>query len=997
MLNKDISPSKISRKETTVFGTSTEIITLLFRAYPQPFSEPSLSIGDRITILAGIVSVLSELGFYRKKALILKEIMAALLPALVQARKDGAAEMGVHPAASLASLNTTVKSVPVDKAGVAFDESEQGIHHFLSLVCRAYGVFLQEALGDGKNDESATHGLLGTQSSSKNAQLTAIRRVLHDASNKASGAQDLKIDILRSCINMCEALPDLGGVLWYSAQLLRTAGSGIAPGPDSSDGSPDLPIEEQIRLATNISRTLSAAKHLGIRHLEAEYWDEFLVREIEVVDTSYSSLVAHAKSEIEIAEFTEAEEEKNPFIYNPFLKVKASIAAEPLLVAHEQAFFRVTLQNLFDFDINIERIALVSDVLAFNSLPQATMIGPYRTQTILLSGTPQSSGTLSISGCTVKIKGCRERNFAIFNEPWALKPDVKGRHVGLPFEGRPVSIASDSGKGKTVRPPKGPTATTLTLSVTSAQPIITLKSISLPQSAIMILEGETQVFSVTLQNTSETIPVDLLLLSFSDSTASRMQSTLSNKELVPVELYELELAAERTQSFRWHRKHVQRDIFIRPGEEATFEIEVLGRPGLSWGKIEVDYGHLGIPKAEVKDRFYTRQLVIPLTVTVNASVDLMRNDVVSFSSSIALQHHQTADKANGVVSKDPAGSEPSSTQDHYHLSLLERISLFSPSSPCCLFLLDLRNSWPSTLTVFIEVHLPPSLSAAASSATDKVALYKHSQILHPGTTHRSPLPISRLYHPDPHAPIPTLNAANKRQFVVSAINSAPQAERCMREAFWYREALLGQVKATWREESTGRTGDVELRGLRLTPRMISALKLEDLAISMSVSLNEPDPAGGNEDERVKQVSTSRFSVPTSSFLSLSTTLHNRSTTPIHPLLRLQPALANQPRNIALDLGKKLLVDGVLQRALPVLEPGGTRTVETGFCVLARGTYEWGASVEEVRARGNVTGHGNIEGVGGRGRARTGELAGLDDGGRRTWVAEENCVVVADNQ
>ena len=176
---------------------------------------------------------------------------------------------------------------------------------------------------------------------------------------------------------------------------------------------------------------------------------------------------------------------------------------------------------------------------------------------------------------------------------------------------------------------------------------------------------------------------------------------------------------------------------------------------------------------------------------------------------------------------------------------------------------------------------------------------------------------------------------------------------------------------------------VELRGLTLTPRMISSIKLEELDVQMSVTITEP-----SKDQAVKQLAPSKFSIPTSTFLILMTTLYNRSTTPIYPLLRLQPALANQPHNIALDLSKRLIINGVLQRALPLLRPGERRQVETGFCVLSVGVYEWGATVEEVRVSGKA-----VE-KWGRGRAATGEFDVLADVGRRVWHAEESCVLVA---
>lgn len=932
-----------------------------------------MHIANHTAILAGIASVLSELGYHRKKAFVLKELTTGLLPALVQARKDGAAEMGVHPAASLASLNAAVKTVSTGSASGGFDESEQGMSNFLSLVCRAYGIEFGESMAPQVDKVRAKASqepskTIGTSVEGYGAEAIALQ-ILEHASARYSGSSDLKFDILRSCINVCEALPDLSGALQYAAEMLRVGGSGIAPGPDSSDGSPDISIEEQVRLVNNISRTLSAARQLELEHPEAEYWDDFLIRGIEVVDANISrSLRPHAKSELEVVEAIDAKKEKNPFIYNPFLKSKAATAVEALLVAQEEALFRVTLQNLFDFDVVVERVMLASEGVPLTCEAQPTIIGPYRTQTILLSGVPQASGSLTIFGCTAKIRGCRERTYATFVEPWALKIDVKGRHVGILANQVSTSTDTDVGKRQMQRTPKGPTPSTLDLSILEEQPNVILKASSLPQSAIMLLEGETRIFTITLRNTSRTMLVDLLLLSFDDSTSSQRQSLLSDKEISAIDLYELELSTAYKQTLRWLRKVENRDLRIEPGANILVEIEVLGKPGLSSGTILVDYGHLGVPKEDLKDRFYTRQLVIPLIVTVNAAIKIARSDILGLPDTFFSSKERRQDQDSAKID-DPT-------------AFLSRLSLANISTPRCLLLIDLRNSWSSALSITFEI-------------SDSSAPFTHTQSLHPGATDRIPLPLPRLYLANPHAPIPSLNPATKRQFVVSATKSSTKTERTMRETFWYREALLSRLKASWKEESTGRTGSIDLRSLQLTPSMLSSLRLPDLDISLSIASAEPlSPTSStpNSAELVEQTAPSTYTVPTTTFLSVHTHLHNRSSSPIRPLLRLQPTLAHQPQAAALDLGKKLLVNGLLQRALPTLAPGDKTIVETGFLVLSQGTYEWAASVEEVVAQGVEERGGKKNG--GRRRAATGEMEDLGEMGRRTWVAEEPCIVIA---
>ena len=422
VLNADrVHVRDLSRRLTT-FPTKAELTVTLFRALPGPSTSSFVPIEDRTMILAAIASVLSELGYHRKKALVLKQLLSALIPALVQARKDDAAEMGFHPAASLASLNATVEAASSSHADTD-DEIEYGVQSFLTLICHVYGISPFPAIRSGIQDSKERR-------SSKRAEYdlpAAIRaRIVQQAALKSFGSQHLKLDVLRSCINICEALADLGGVLRFSAEMLRTAGSGVAPGPDSSGGSPTLSIEDQVRLASNISRTVSVARQLGKSNLEAEYWDDFLVRVIEHVDADVTKVpMPHAKADLEAVKVIDANEKKTPFIYNPFMKTASSNIPEALLVAQEAAGFRVTLQNLYDLDIEIERSSLESRGLPFDSSSQSTLIGPYGTQIISIAGVPRNAGSLSITGCRVKVKGCRERNFPIFNKAWTPKADIK--------------------------------------------------------------------------------------------------------------------------------------------------------------------------------------------------------------------------------------------------------------------------------------------------------------------------------------------------------------------------------------------------------------------------------------------------------------------------------------------------------------------------------------------------------------------------------------------
>ncbi|PBP24855.1 hypercellular protein [Diplocarpon rosae] len=921
------TPANLKIPRLHIQPTRTEIVTLLFRAFPTSWSSENQHLVDRTIILSGIASVLGSLGLQRKKAMVIRDLVAVIIPGLIQARIKGAAEMGVHPAAGLAALNSANGNA--NGAG-ALDlgegDVEAGLDIFLGSLGQIYGVVSSKS---GPGDDGVID----------DSDEAAIARILHNALVRSFGGQNMKMDVLRSCINISEALPDFHGVLRFTTDLLRTAGSGVAPGPRSEDASPSMSRDEQIRLGTNISRTLSAARNLGVKDLEAEYWDEFLLRAVVLEPLQHSRTpIPHTKSELPGATAVSEAREVNPFIYNPFLRTPDAAAADHVLVAGERAVFRVTLQNPYEFDVEIESIRLETGGSEFDSTTEKTIIGPYRTQILAISGTPKSAGHFKVTGCIIRVRGCRERRFPIFEEPWSPQRELKVKNIGLAAlfrpKDRPVSVTS---RPVTTTPAVvRPKSTSLGISVIERQPVVVVKSTSLSQSALMVLEGERRVFQITLQNLSKETPVDLLLFSFKDSTQTPLHTAMRNRDASPAELYECELISAHKQSLRWKRREHE-SLFIEPGGTATFDVEVLGRPGLTSAVVHIDYAHLGVPVTKIQETFHTRQVSLPLTVTVNASVELAKVDVLPLTGSIPRSLWSKVDSS-------VTGADDINPEDY------------------CLVLLDLRNAWPSHLHVHLDI--------VNGGAIDEDIL--------PGNTSRVMFPMRRIFLEDPSASIPALDPSRARQFVVSAGRISADTERASREAFWYREEVLKMLSGTWATKSgPQRKGDIELRGLRLSQRMIEAIKIDDIGIDISIN-------GGT---------SSKHELITDAFSEMKVRISNRSKEPINPLLRIQPSLRNQPHSISLDLSKKLVWNGTLQQILAPLPGKQSIEISLGVTALARGEFEIAASVEEAQLKEELTVGGSSDGGRLRASSKTTMHAGLGTRERRIWHSREPCRVV----
>ena len=926
----------------TVLLRKSEIANFLYKALPMA-AGADLPATDAVPIIVGVVSVLNTLDLPRKKAFILRELLSVMVPSLVQARKIGAAEVGIHPAAGLASLSDTAFDVNALDTGSG--NMESSVRLLLATIGEIYGV-QPSSFYEWEKRSSQSSAAGGLQEGAEYDSVASIaERAFRHVVLDRYGDLNLKIDVLKACINCCEALPDFNGVLRFTVELLQTIRGDIMLG-EGYRNPPYLPQDEQVRLLNNIKRTVGAGSRLGASDMVAEYWDDFLVRDVQPLALPDPKRpVRRSKTELDAVTTTSQTSKKDPFLYNPFAKA-SSKALEVITVADEHASYRVTLQNPYEFEVEIEHLRLESTGVSLDAVAENIILAPLSIQDIIVTGVAQGEGNLNITGCVVKVRYCRMRRFPIFNTFWKPDPDVKFKRTGLcakqPLTARPISWSSTTSKDGKVDIKKGPEATSREVKVIARQPSLVIESMSLSQSAMMVLEGEVKTFTITLQNAS-TCPVDFVLFSFQDSTTKQLQSALSNKDLLPVETYELELKLATNPALRWRREgQDSSDCSIAAGEKATFTVDVLGKPGLQETTVQIDYSRLNAAPGELPDVFYTRQLFVPLTVTVNASVEVARCDILPFSGDFAWKNN-----IEPPVESVKGSDASLSTQDNDPFSqVLSRLGNGAYGPDHCVVLVDLRNAWPSPVSVWLRVSEQSleALSAETKSEDNTNGQYSVGGELQPGQVSRFVLVMPRVYLDNPHAAIPVVNTGTRRQFVVSANKLSFEAEAASREAFWFREELLKRVLGGWKEPATGREGSIDLRNIRLNNRMVEAIRLEDIEMTFSMA----SPSSSGDSEAIEQTGRSRFRVKTDDLLTLTVTVHNRSSRPIHPLLRLQPSLRHQPNNVALDLTRRLVWTGMLQQALPILPSGESAQTSIGLTVLCRGEYEFGASVEEAR-------------------------------------------------
>ncbi|MCP6379981.1 trafficking protein particle complex II-specific subunit 120, partial [Klebsiella pneumoniae] len=79
---------------------------------------------------------------------------------------------------------------------------------------------------------------------------------------------------------------------------------------------------------------------------------------------------------------------------------------DTILVANEEYRFLISLQNPYDFELEVDSLRIAAEGVDFAALEEHFLLGPYRTQKFQIVGTARSTGTLKIIGCHVKLLGC---------------------------------------------------------------------------------------------------------------------------------------------------------------------------------------------------------------------------------------------------------------------------------------------------------------------------------------------------------------------------------------------------------------------------------------------------------------------------------------------------------------------------------------------------------------------------------------------------------------
>ncbi|KAG8935684.1 hypothetical protein FRC02_006960 [Tulasnella sp. 418] len=914
--------SQLLRMTTITTITRTSISNALAQAHgPYLLHLPP---SDRLKVLNAMAALYSCLGYKRKEAYILREVLAVIMDLIVTSREDMAfygASSGMTRSASsgqgqaglgiagLESMTTSGVSLPeTGKGGSAVGSvairqgvNEDGNASVLKLVryvCDVYGINLEmvEVAETGKGeDETGEAAMLDADEDESDV-------------NQPFGWPELQVGVVREAVAIAEALPDYPAVAQFTLSTLRAL-------------RPHLTAQEQLQLYTTSAKALATSRRRGDDRRVA-YWSGRPILSIEItplapVKVPIEHPMSHLQPQTSSSEVALGPR-KNPFIYDP--RKKRASATQTVVVQNEPLDFVLALYNPFAFDLELQSLSLSTSGVAFNSPSTTVTISAESFKIVHLPGTATEPGTLSIRGVKAQLSGGTFREFLlplsvddedrVTNRKKAIRDSQIGRTKFSGLEARENERAKRSTGLETSKSSRDWKPEFLSCKVVEEQPYLRIRRTTLTQGAVMLYDGERFVIRLTLENISE-LPIDFVKLTFEDSTSTLAQQILLDPELSTAEAYELEYDITNRPVFTWDA--AGQDISISPGQKSTASITCLGKVGCSSGTVQVSYAYTRPALDKGAEVFYTRQLFYPIQVTVYHTLECLGLDIVPY----------WREGDEGTVPLPEWCSE----EDLKRRDLLNIYKNDDGAHEWCLLTVDVRNMY----AIPFEVTFDRQQEGVPTAST--------TRLVSPGSTSRIILPLRRVMLPPDKTSSP-IQSLTSRQFVVEKEKLTSSDEQVRRELFWYREYLFESVKAKWREPGTTRQGDITLRSQRLTLPMLEALRIPRCRVELSL-------VGENESRIIQRIG-GKYVIPPQEFAHLRAKITNTS--------QVTQSLKLSYFPLPLTLMEPVLFDGAISRiSVGKLDPQETREFGLGVCFVDEGRFEFKGEIEVDGEEGFMSG------------------------------------------
>ncbi|KAG9318507.1 TRAPP II complex [Chiua virens] len=751
---------------------------------------------ERLVVLHSMAGIYNCLGYRRKEAYILREVISCIMDLIVCGRdEDNQLRKSDIGSAGLIIRTTDLQNgdseTPTSNGSLAFRPNEnmqgnQSILKLLTYACKALGVNLESV-----NVAAAPNTEEEGNSDIQNVSFETLSLV--ESLNSSFGWPELQVGIIREAIAVAEALPDQLAVARFALSALKTMHSILA-------------TNDQCHLYQTATRALVTTRRRGDASM-IEYWAGHPVQSIAVlplpphrtpVEKPLSLLPTSDPSPHSTGIISGSD--NNLFLYNPRKSVRTQ--GKPIIVQNELAELIITLHNPFVFELELHSVSLIASGVEIECTAISSIMIPANSvHTITVSVIAKQPGILTVKGCIVQAPNGAPKTFFLPLSTESEEESQSRRHSLMicesertKYSGLDSQTWNRSGKRfASFLSPSKQKNSFLECLVVPEQPLLRLRWTSLTHAAVMLYNGEKSTVRLTLENVS-TLPVDFLTLSFEDSTLASAQEALAEGQLDVLELYETEYDLIHHQAFSQSRdKEVK---VISPGQKIVVSVACFGKAKCTSGTVHVSYAyaHRDNESGSMPGIFYTRQLTYPMAVTVYHILECHDLNILPLDA--------FSDLNDESFQKD----------GHTH--------------EWCLFSVEVRNTYGLPFEITFDRTQRDVPEASTSS------------IVPPGATSRILLPMRmfRLSDDVISRPIPTLS---DRQFVVSKSSLSDAEDRVQRELFWYREELLGIIHGRWKEARGSRHGVLSLRQQRITMQMLNALKPDLTCIDLSLAPCHP--------------------------------------------------------------------------------------------------------------------------------------------------------------
>ncbi|KAJ3829021.1 TRAPP II complex [Lentinula raphanica] len=604
---------------------------------------------ERIGVLEAIASTYSCLGYRRKEAYILREVLGCVLDLIVCGREEDA--------------HTNMRSFGNNgNVGIRLNESSDGNESILKLlkhVCKVLGVNLDaiQIVDDSSDPKSQSH----TDDDP-------------DVYREPFGWPELQVGVVRESVAVAEALPgeyDFLAVTQYALSSLKTLQEFLEPG-------------DQYHLYTTAARAMQTARRRGVMKA-VEYWSGRPVVSIALAPLPFVRLpiekpmsALQPRSSDSNAILTGG---TDPFLYNP--RRMNAMQGKPLVVLNETLEFVVIIQNPYVFDLELQSLSLSTSGVPFESSSTSLIIPARSYHRVILSGKALATGSLIIRGCIVQAPGGAPREFVL---PLATEEEEEriahkrsaalceaGRFKYSGLDGFPWERKNRLPNSGSKSSRSSSTMMFLECKVVPEQPLLRIRRTTVTHGALMLYDGEMSSIRITFENISA-LPIDFIRLAFDDSTITPAQQALAEGEMSVFETYETEYALIHRPVFSWAKND---SVTIAPGRKVTLTINCFGKVGCTEGTIHASYSYIHRDSSNNGEAsvFHTRQISYPLMVTVYRMLESHGMDILPYPS-----YPMSLDNVS---------------QSHSNLFV-------DDNGAWCLFSLDITNTYGAPFEVSIE-------------------------------------------------------------------------------------------------------------------------------------------------------------------------------------------------------------------------------------------------------------------------------------------------------